>query len=58
MEWPADASLRLADAGECATIPTGEVGDLFAGANQLTFFADDGITYQLTVKPQLPGDSC
>ena len=58
VEWPADASLRLADAGECATIPAAEVGDLFAGANQLTFFADDGITYQLTVKPQLPGDSC
>ena len=58
VEWPADASVRLADAAECATIPTSEVGELFAGANQLTFFAEDGITYQLTVKPQLPGDAC
>ena len=58
VDWPADATVRLADAGECATIPTAEVGELFAGANQLTFFAEDGITYQLTVKPQLPGDAC
>jgi hypothetical protein len=58
VDWPADASVRLADAGECAAIPAAEVGALFADANQLTFFAEDGITYQLTVKPQLPGDAC
>ena len=29
--------------------------DLFAAANQLTCFVEDGITYQLVVKPQLPG---
>ena len=29
--------------------------DLFASANQLTWFVEDGITYQLVVKPQLPG---
>jgi hypothetical protein len=50
--------VRLADASECAGLPAAEVGALFADANQLTFFAEDGITYQLTVKPQLPGDSC
>lgn len=58
VDWPADASVRLADAGECAAVPAPEVGDLFADANQLTFFAEDGITYQLTVKPLLPGDGC
>ncbi len=58
VDWPTDVSVRLADAGECAMIPAAEVGDLFASANQLTFFAEDGITYQLTVKPQLPGDGC
>ena len=58
VDWPADASVRLADAGECAAVPAAEVGDLFADANQLTFFAEDGITYQLTVKPLLPGDGC
>ena len=58
VDWPADASVRLAEAGECAAVPAPEVGDLFADANQLTFFAEDGITYQLTVKPLLPGDGC
>ena len=58
VDWPAAASVRLADAGECAAVPVAEVGDLFADANQLTFFAEDGITYQLTVKPLLPGDGC
>lgn len=58
VDWPAAATVRLADAGECAAIPASEVGDLFADANQLTFFSEDGMTYQLAVKPQLPGDSC
>jgi len=58
VDWPADASVQLADASECAAVPATEVADLFANANQLTYFAEDGITYQVTVKPQLPGDSC
>jgi len=58
VDWPVDASVRLADASECAAVPATEVGELFANANQLTYFAEDGITYQVIVKPQLPGDSC
>ena len=58
VEWPADASVRLADASECAAVPAAEVAGLFTDANQLTFFAEGGITYQLTVKPLLPGDGC
>ena len=58
VDWPAETSVRLADASECAAVPAAEVGDLFADATQLTFFAEDGITYQLTVKPLLPGDGC
>jgi hypothetical protein len=58
VDWPTAASVRLADASECAAVPAAEVGELFAGANQLTFFAESGITYQITVKPQLPGDAC
>jgi hypothetical protein len=34
------------------------VHDLFADANQLTFFVQNDVTYQVTVKPQLPGDAC
>ncbi len=32
--------------------------EVFAAANQLTFFTEGDVTYQLAVKPQLPGDSC
>ncbi|HEX4982270.1 MAG TPA: hypothetical protein VFV63_11250 [Ilumatobacteraceae bacterium] len=55
VDWPADAPVRLADAAECATVPADSFRDLFASATQLTWFVDAGITYQLTVKPQLPG---
>jgi hypothetical protein len=58
VDWPADASVRLADATECAEVPAAEVDSLFADATQLTFFAEDGITYQIAAKPQLPGDAC
>jgi hypothetical protein len=58
VDWPADTSVRLTDASECAAIPAAEVGDLFANANQLTYFAENGITYQVAVKPLLPGDGC
>lgn len=58
VDWPADASVRLADAAECTMIPAAEVGSLFADANQLTFFDDDGVTYQVLARPILPGDEC
>ena len=55
VDWPADAPVRLADASDCATVPAEPFRDLFASANQLTWFVDDGVTYQLVVKPELPG---
>jgi hypothetical protein len=54
-DWPADAPVRLAGAAECATVPAASFRDLFSEATQLTWFVDAGVTYQLTVKPQLPG---
>jgi hypothetical protein len=58
VDWPADASFGLTDEPECAEAPAAEFGELFESADQLTWFVDDGDTYQLFVKPQLPGDSC
>jgi hypothetical protein len=55
VDWPADAPIRLADASECATVPAESFRALFADATQLTWFVEDGVTYQLVVKPQLPG---
>jgi hypothetical protein len=55
VDWPADAPVRLADASECATLPVESFADLFTSATQITWFVEDGVTYQLVVKPQLPG---
>ena len=56
--WPADAPVRLADADECAEVPVAEFEPLFADANALSFFTDAGVTYQVSVVPQLPGRTC
>ena len=50
--------MGLADAAECVAVPAADVGELFADANQLTFFTEGDVTYQVAVKPQLPGDGC
>ena len=57
-EWPTDVSVRLADAAECTVVAASEVRDLLAGANQLTFFSDAGVTYQVLARPALPGQTC
>jgi hypothetical protein len=57
VEWPL-ADVSLADADDCIAIDATAIGDVFADANQLTFFEQAGVTYQLAVKPQLPGDGC
>jgi len=56
--WPADAPVRLADVGECAEIAAEAVAALFADANQLTFFEDGGVTYQVLAVQQYPGRTC
>jgi hypothetical protein len=58
VEWPTDASVRLADASSCTTMPASEIGETLAAANQLTFFSDAGLTYQLLARPVLPGSTC
>ena len=58
VEWPADASVSLADASECVLAPVAEFGELFATATQLTWFVEAGTTYAVAVAPFLPGDTC
>ena len=57
-EWPADVSVRLADASSCVTLPATEIGELLVAANQLTFFTDADVTYQVVARPVLPGSTC
>ena len=56
--WPSDVSVHLADAADCTTLPATEVGDLLESANQLTFFSEAGVTYQLLARSVLPGSTC
>jgi hypothetical protein len=58
VDWPADASVRLGDAAECAELPRAEGDPLFIDANQLTFFNDAGVTYSVAATLRLPGRSC
>lgn len=55
--WPADVDVDLSTA-DCVEIAADAIGDTFAEANQLTFFEQDGVTYQLAAKPKLPGAAC
>ena len=57
VEWPIEG-VDLAAASDCLEMAADDVGDLFAQANQLTFYEQDGTTWQLAVKPMLPGDAC
>lgn len=57
-EWPADIGVRLADAVACTMVSAADVGATLAAANQLTFFTDAGVTYQVLAKPILPGSTC
>jgi hypothetical protein len=56
VDWPAGTGLTLADASKCSTVDAAKVTDLFASANQLTFFRDGKVVYLVTAVPQLPGD--
>jgi len=58
VEWPSDASVRLADAADCAEVPASGVAAVLATANQLTRFLDAGVSYALSVQPRVAGQSC
>ena len=58
VEWPSGASVRLADAADCAEVPAAGVAAALAGANQLTRFVDAGVSYALSVQPRIAGQSC
>jgi hypothetical protein len=58
VDWPAEVPVRLADAQECTVVAASEVGEVLAAANQLTFFDESGVTYQVLARPVLPGQAC
>ena len=58
VDWPATAGVALADAADCAVVAADAVGDLFTNADQLTYFDDGGVIYQVTAVQQLPHRTC
>ena len=56
--WPAGATVRLADAASCTSVPASEVAEVLESANQLTLFSDEGIIYQVLAKQKLPAATC
>jgi hypothetical protein len=58
VDWPADASVRLADATECAELPAAEGDALFADATQLTYFNEAGVTYSIAATLRVPERTC
>lgn len=58
VEWPTDTGMILADAADCTEVDAAQVGELLEGADQLTFFAEDGVTYQVLARPAYPSRSC
>lgn len=59
--WPSPGGIRLADAGECATVDAAAAGSLFTDATQLTFFTDPAsgpeLVYSVAATQVLPGDT-
>ena len=51
------SGVTLAGAAECAVVPADDAaaGTLLAEATQITLFTEGNATYQLFVRPQLPG---
>jgi hypothetical protein len=58
VDWPPDASVRLADVGGCVELPADEVGELLSQADELTRFVDAGAAYAITAAPAVPGQGC
>ncbi len=56
--WPADAGVALGDAVECAIASAATVGALLTEANQLTYFTEGDVIYQVSAIAFLPGDAC
>ena len=58
--WPV-TSVPLATVGECSAVidpaTVTQVTDTLTKANQLTFFTEAGITYQVLARPLLPDES-
>jgi len=56
--WPADASVRLAAAAQCAVTDDPALIALFTEATQITLFLDGDQHHSVYAVAELPGDAC
>lgn len=54
--WPAGTGVVLAQASNCVVADSAKVGAVLSAANQLSWFSEGGVTYQLAVATVFPGD--
>ena len=55
--WPAGTGVLLAEAATCATATAEGVGQVLTAADQLTFFREGDVVYQVFAAGMLPGDA-
>ena len=58
VDWPSESGVVLADVTSCTEVEAAPLADVFDGADELTFFVEDGVTYGVVVRPALPGRDC
>ena len=56
--WPVESGIELSTATDCVEVDSAAVVDLLDAATQLTFFSENGVTYQVTTRPAYPDRSC
>lgn len=56
--WPSGTGVTLASATKCAEVSASKVDAVLKAATQLTFFSEDGTTYQVAAVAKLAGDMC
>lgn len=57
VDWPAGTGVLLAEAATCATATAEGVGQVLTAADQLTFFREGDVVYQVFAAGMLPGDA-
>ena len=56
--WPSGTGVALASATECAEVSASKGDAVLQTATQLTFFSENGVTYQVAAIAKLAGDIC
>jgi hypothetical protein len=58
VDWPASASVHLADASSCVEVDGDAVADGFESATTSVVFVEDGVQYSVLAKQAWPGAAC